>query len=327
MPILRKHLFLSLLFLLSLLGACRPAPAETAPTPEADTVLTAAAQTASARLTEIARPTETATPAPSDTPAPVTPTGTPTVTPTLALLPTITPTGGAPGGDQAEYVADISIPDGTDLSPGEQFTKTWRLRNAGTSVWTTNYSLAFIGGAQMDGPNAVSLTQSVNPGETVDISVNLVAPLETGTHRGFWEMRDASQQLFPNSVFVEIDVLDGTPPAQGTEPASGEAQVTDVDLSIDDASPDECPHTFTLTATFTLSDPATVRYQLEASSDTPGFEFDLPGPASDQLDAGEHSVQYTLELSNTVEGVAQFHVLSPNDLHSNEVNFSLTCGP
>lgn len=140
-------------------------------------------------------------------------------------------------------------------------------------------------------------------------------------------MRDASEQLFPNAVFVDIDVVGGTPPAEGTEPPSGEAQVTDADLSIDDASPDECPYTFTLTATFTLSAPATVRYELEASSDTLGFEFNLPGPASDQFDAGEHSVQYTLELSDSVDAVAQFHVLAPNDLHSNEVSFALACSP
>lgn len=140
-------------------------------------------------------------------------------------------------------------------------------------------------------------------------------------------MRDASEQLFPNAVFVEIDVVGGTPPAEETEPPSGEAIVTDADLSIDDTSPDECPHTFSFTASFTLSAPATVRYQLEASTATPGFEFNLPGPASDQFDAGEHSVQYTLELSDSVDAVAQFHVLAPNDLHSNEVSFSLDCGP
>ncbi len=317
---------ISLFILGVFLAACRPAPAETTPTPEPDTVLTAAAQTASARLTEIARPTDTPVPVPTDTPALVTPTHTPTRTATLALLDTITPTGSlSSGGDQAEYVADISIPDGTDLAPDEAFTKTWRLRNAGTSVWTTNYALAFIGGAQMGGPNLVPLTQAVNPGESVDISVDLVAPLETGTYRGFWEMRDAGGNLFPNAVFVEIDVVGGTLRAEGTAPPSGEARVTDADLRVDDPSPGECPHTFTFTASFTLSSPATVEYQLEASTGTPGFEFSLPGAVSGAFDAGDHSVLYTLELSDSVDAVAQFHVLSPNDVHSNEVDFSLNC--
>jgi hypothetical protein len=294
--------------------------------------LTAAAETAEARLTENARPQDTATPAPTDTPAPVTPTRAPTSTPTLILQPSITPTGGTPTGeDAAQYVADITVPDGTQFSPGEKFTKTWRLQNTGTSVWTSNYALAFIGGAQMGGPQAVQLTQSVAPGETVEISVNLTAPQENGNYKGFWEMRNVGEELFPNAVFVDINVAGGTPAAGATSTPSsgtpsGEARITNVSLSVDDASPDECPHTFTFTASFKLNEASTVTYQLEASSDTPGFEFSLPGPVTNQFGAGEHSVDYEVEVTSSVEGSARAHFISPTDVHSDEVNFSLDCG-
>ena len=321
------RLWLLMFSLIVLLASCRPAPAVATPTPEPDTILTAAASTVEVRLTELARPTDTQTPPPTHTPAPVTPTRSPTLTPTLFLLPTITPTGGTPGGDQAAFVADLTIPDGTDLSPGEKFTKSWRLSNTGTSVWTSNYALAYLGGSQMDGPNAVSLTQTVNPGESVDISVNLVAPLETGNYKGFWGMRNAGGQQFPNQVYVEIDVVGGTPPAQNTAPPPGDARVTDADLSIDDPAPEDCPHTFNFTASFTLSEPASVEYQLEADTGTSGFEFSLPGPVTGQFAAGNHSVLYNLDISSSVDATAQFHILSPNDVHSNEVSFSLTCIP
>lgn len=319
-----------ILVLLSfVLGACRPAPAETTPTPEPNTVLTAAAETAEARLTENARPQDTPTPAPTDTPAPVTPTRPPTSTATLILQPSITPTAGtSTGGDAAQYVADITVPDGTQFSPGERFTKTWRLQNTGTSVWTSNYALAFIGGAQMGGPETVSLTQSVAPGETVDISVDLVAPQETGSYKGFWEMRNVGAELFPNAVFVDINVGGGTPAAGATSTSapSGEARVTDVSLSVDDASPGECPHTFTFTASFSLDEASAVTYQLEAGSDTAGFEFSLPGPTTGQFGAGDHSVVYNLEVTSSVEGFARLHIISPTDVHSDQVNFSLDCG-
>lgn len=319
--------WLVIVSLFVLLVSCRPAPAVATPTPEPDMILTAAASTVEVRLTELARPADTKTPPPTNTPAPVTPTRSPTLTPTLFLLPTITPTGGTPGGDQAAFVADLTIPDGTDLSPGERFTKSWRLSNTGTSVWTSNYALAFLGGSQMDGPNAVSLTQTVNPGESVDISVNLVAPLETGNYKGFWGMRNAGGQQFPNQVYVEIDVVGGTPSAQNTAPPPGDARVTDADLSVDDPAPEDCPHTFNFTASFTLSEPASVEYQLEADTGTPGFEFSLPDPVTSQFAAGNHSVLYNLDISSSVDATAQFHILSPNDVHSNEVSFSLTCNP
>lgn len=329
------HVSRLLVFLLLpsfLLGACRPAPAEATPTPEPNTVLTAAAQTAEARLTENARPPDTPTPAPTDTPAPVTPTRPPTSTATLILQPSITPTAGTPtGGDSAQYVADITVPDGTQFSPGERFTKTWRLQNTGTSVWTSNYALAFIGGSQMGGPQDVTLTQSVAPGETVDISVNLVAPQENGSYKGFWEMRNAGEELFPNAVFVDINVVGGTPAAGATstpsgETPSGEARITNVSLSVDDSSPSECPYTFTFTASFRLDEASAVTYLLEAGSDTAGFEFSLPGPVTGQFGAGDHSVVYDLEVTSSVDGWARLHITSPSDVHSDQVNFSLDCG-
>jgi hypothetical protein len=320
-----------LLLLSFVLGACRPAAVEGSPTPEPNTVLTAAAETAEARLTENARPPDTPTPAPTDTPSPVTPTRRPTSTATLILQPSITPTAGTPtGGDAAQYVADITVPDGTQFSPGERFTKTWRLQNTGTSVWTTNYDLAFLGGAQMGGPQAVPLTQSVASGETVDISVDLVAPQETGNYKGFWEMRNAGDEFFPNAVFVDINVVGGTPAAEATstpsgETPSGEARVSNVSLRVDDSSPNECPYTFTFTASFRLNETSAVTYLLEAGSDTPGFEFSLPGPVTGQFGAGDHSVVYNVEVTSTVEGWARLHIFSPNDVHSDQVNFSLDC--
>ena len=338
-----KLLWAALLALSLLLAACGSAAPETEPTPQPDTVLTAAAQTAEARLTELAQPTATATetavptievPPPPTLDLALTPSPDLALTPSpdLAATPTapvsVTTPGAATSGDLAEFVADISIPDGTDMDPGESFTKVWQLRNAGTTTWTTDYVFAFIGGAQMDAPAQVSLTRTVAPGDTVDISVVMVAPQENGVYRGFWEMRNPAGQLFETAVYVDIEVVGGAPAPAGTaQPAAGSAQVTDLGLSVDDSSPGECPYTFTFTGRFELNAPATVRYRLEAGSDTSGFTFDLPGEQSASLSAGEHTVPYTLIISSTVDGWAEFHVLAPNEAVSSQAAFSLTCGP
>jgi hypothetical protein len=102
---------------------------------------------------------------------------------------------------------DVTVPDGTDYAPGASFTKTWRIKNTGTTTWTTSYKLVFISGDQM-GPNtSVTLSAEVAPGATVDLSVNLTAPSTAGRYRGYWKMQNAAGQFFDASIYVEIDVV------------------------------------------------------------------------------------------------------------------------
>ena len=323
----KKVLVAALVMMALTSSGCRQASVEDTPTPQPDMILTAAAQTAEVRLTEIAQPTATMPPTQAATLPPVTLVPQITETVVLEVTPAGTVASTSVGGDRADFFADISVPDGTNFTPGEAFTKVWRLRNGGTTTWTTDYALAFIGGAQMGGPNAVPLANSVPPGETVDISVNLVAPETTGNYRGYWEMRNAAGELFATAVYVEINVTGGTPAAGPTSAPSGEARASDISISVDDASPTDCPNTFTFTATFNLNKPATVPYVLEAGTDTPGFEFDLPGPFTSDFSAGSHAVSYNLDISDSVEGWAQLHVTAPNDVTSNQATFSLDCSP
>ena len=47
--------------------------------------------------------------------------------------------------DQAAFIRDVTVPDGSPFAPGETFTKTWRLQNTGTCTWTTsNYTLVYV---------------------------------------------------------------------------------------------------------------------------------------------------------------------------------------
>jgi hypothetical protein len=98
--------------------------------------------------------------------------------------------------DVASFSADITVPDDTVFLPGETFTKTWQLLNNGTCIWDSSYSLVFVSGDQMGGPEIQRLAQTVAPGETVDISVILVAPTGPGTYRGEWLLRNSNGLLF-----------------------------------------------------------------------------------------------------------------------------------
>jgi hypothetical protein len=154
-------------------------------------------------------PTETV---PADTPAPPSPTPEPSLTPE----PTRTPEPPTPTPrpcDWAEFVGDVSVKDGTVFSPDTSFTKIWRLKNIGTCTWTTDYDLVFDSGDQMGGENNIPLPDNVRPGETVDLSVDLVAPGEAGKYTGRWQLRNADGKLFgigagnDNPFWVYIEVV------------------------------------------------------------------------------------------------------------------------
>ena len=115
--------------------------------------------------------------------------------------------------DAATFIKDVTIPDGTIVSPGTNFRKTWRIQNTGTCTWTSSYALVFISGDGMNTPAYVNLSGNVNPGESVDLTLNLVAPTKKGQYRGNWKLRNASGVVFgigsqaDTAFWADIEVI------------------------------------------------------------------------------------------------------------------------
>ena len=170
---------------------------------------------ASAPTEIVSTPADTATPLNTATLIVETPTTTQTSLPTSTLV-AATPTNTSLPCSQASFVSDVTIPDGTQIETGKSFTKTWRLKNVGSCTWTSGYALVFDSGDQMSGPASQILTNgSVPPNQTVDISVNLVAPNATGTYHGNWKIREPGGTLFGLSTgafWVEIKAVAQIPP-------------------------------------------------------------------------------------------------------------------
>ena len=204
-----KTFWRSLLFALLLLSACGPT---TTPTSAAEYIATQVeatfqaqatldmAETLIARMTQQAIPTATFTPLPTATPL-ATPTtlSTPTQQPTTAIyVPpavTSTPTRSALC-LHATLISDGDIPDGTEMSPNEAFTKTWTFKNTGTCTWTTEFDIFFVSGDQMSAPSVLDFPQTVKPGESVTISIPMVAPSAPGTYTGYWIFADQGAKRF-----------------------------------------------------------------------------------------------------------------------------------
>ncbi len=102
----------------------------------------------------------------------------------------------------AGFVADVSIPDNTQLENGEEFEKTWRLKNGGTKAWPEDTVLAFASGDQMEAPESVEVG-AVDPGDNADVSVKMKAPAEAGSYKGVWRLKSADN-FFGGEFWVVI---------------------------------------------------------------------------------------------------------------------------
>jgi hypothetical protein len=124
-------------------------------------------------------------------------------TPETAVAPTLTaeasPTSGGATActNAAAFVADISIPDDSEITTGASFIKTWRIRNSGTCTWDGRYKLAHVDGHLLGAVvGQIPLPASVAPGQTIDLSVQLTAPAAAGSYRGDWKLVTPQNNLF-----------------------------------------------------------------------------------------------------------------------------------
>jgi len=190
--------------------------------PTEDTALITAV---AAALTEVATPSNT--PQPTQTLAPtLTPTFLPTFT--LSPLPAFTETSlpavslatstqalqPSPEVASADieiceasiFVSDITVPDGASFPPGKRFKKTWELLNTGTCAWKGDFSLVFVRGSNMGG-KTTPINQFVKPGKTARLSVQMVAPTETGLYTGYWALANSEGRPFGQEFYVQVLVV------------------------------------------------------------------------------------------------------------------------
>lgn len=246
----RSFLLLTLLQAL-ILGACSVAEQPVSNDLAVADVYTAAALTVAAQSLS-AVPTGTPQPTVSPTPWP---------SPTLFLVNTPTSQSvsytysTANGCNDAVYVSDVTISDGSELAPGETFVKTWKLSNTGSCAWSEDYWIVFVSGEDMDSEET-EIDQTVFVGETAEISVSLTAPDAEGTYTGYWRMADEDGSLFGGNVYVMIvvteDAATSTPtPTEETETETPTptSQATDTSTSVPATSTPEPGATLEPTST------------------------------------------------------------------------------
>jgi len=131
-----------------------------------------------------------------------------TLPPTSSPVPSLTPFKGVSSllqnehgcSNMAEFVKDVTVEDNSRLKPNQLFTKVWEVKNIGTCIWTPNYALIFTFGDRMSGMSPKYVNQTVKPGETINLSIDLAAPKEADDYQGNWMLQDEDGNQFGTGV-------------------------------------------------------------------------------------------------------------------------------
>jgi len=191
-----------------LIVACGPSATPVEPTPDVAAVRTSAASTVVSQFTLTAA-VFTPTPSlPTETSAPEAEAASTETQPAVAQ---VTNASGTPEDlcDSLGFdplTVDVTIPDNTIMSPGQDFIKTWKVKNTGSCPWGAGYVLAYASYDDDMSGQFIALTEVVQPGQEVDVSVQFEAPDRAGTYVSAWSMRNPSGVFFPLRIFVKIIV-------------------------------------------------------------------------------------------------------------------------
>jgi hypothetical protein len=135
--------------------------------------------------------------------------------------------------------------------------------------------------------------QTVAPGETVDISVGMTSPVESGSYQAYWGLKKENGQLMPiqggangNSFYVKIKVGNGA--------ASGNITAASIAIELEQGSGSVCTaySTYFVHAHITADGPTTATYEINSTAG--------------QIAAGNFQNFVTNELSPVVTGALVF---------------------
>ena len=206
---MKLKLIIAMLLIATLTGACGGAQPTQPPEPTADV----SAIRTSAVSTDRAQYTLTAAAFSPTPPPPPTETNTPEPTAT-ATEPPVAQVTNAQGTTIAlcdKYAwdiatVDVNVPDNTVMSPGQEFVKTWKIKNTGACTWGEGYKLIYSYGDKMNGaPQA--LTAAIAPGQEVEVSVAFKAPDLPGTYQSFWTLQNPKGVAFQGNEGKVLYVL------------------------------------------------------------------------------------------------------------------------
>lgn len=114
-------------------------------------------------------------------------------------------------------VEHVTVPPGTVMKPNQNFRKIWRVRNDSTCTWTPEFYWEFDGGYDSDAPWKTYIPHNVDPGETVDIAMEMNALYYEGEFWGnwilaypglYWEFTPVNERKYISYNYIVKEVWD-----------------------------------------------------------------------------------------------------------------------
>jgi hypothetical protein len=123
-----------------------------------------------------------------------------------------------------EFVADVTIPDGSIYLPGTELEKVWLVKNSGTCNWDNGYIFRLVSGDPM-GAETMQGLYPARSGSEVEIKLDFTAPKVTGTYQTMWQAFTPYGEPFGEPIYMLIEVdpdyVTDTPEPTATGEAEG----------------------------------------------------------------------------------------------------------
>lgn len=129
---------------------------------------------------------------------------TPSVTGTLPTA-TVDPFALGSGCNNLAFIRDVNYPSGTTVSPGETFTKTWKVQNIGTCDWLYGYHLTTVGEDHFRSTWS-QINRVVKPWDWTELSVVVEAPKKEGTYTTYYRLSDGGGNAFGATLGLSVVV-------------------------------------------------------------------------------------------------------------------------
>lgn len=313
------HILLSLIFTAALLVTACGGNADNEAIIQTSVAETVAAQAST-------EPPATLTPA-----ATLLPTQTPFTTPTLGTpISFVSPTAGANTGKvecAKASLQDETVVDGKIVKPGEEFVKTWYIKNESTCVWDTTYKIIFWSGDILGGGYYYQLPQVTAPGQTVPISLVLTAPTTPGYYRSEWKLQTPDNisygvGVYQAAFYTEIEV------ANLTTTTAIAYTVTSVNMVIDREPDYGCAPAnidYWAVVTITTNGPIKIKYRILHSDGGHGSIQTLEFKGAEKVVLNDHRWRVGRANSQNDNRWMQFVILEPFYKEYQQVGFEFFC--
>jgi hypothetical protein len=122
---------------------------------------------------------------------------------TTVPTPTVTATIPGPCTNNLSFLDDITIDDGTSVTPGALIDKQWLVQNSGSCNWDSTYRLRWIGGDPL-GANTEQLLYPARAGSQATLRIEFTSPATEGPYESAWQAVDPNGNVFGDLIFIKI---------------------------------------------------------------------------------------------------------------------------